>query len=269
MRDHRRLPAAPPADTGRDARAEALLVDGLHHYFNGRFEDAIHVWTRVLFLDRSHARARAYIDRARTAIAERQRLADEMLAASTDRLTQGDAAEARRILAAVVDTTGTDERAEALRSRIERLERAGSTAVLSPSRDGGEVAPLADVRRSAAWRRPATIAVAFVVIVLAVLIAPMVSEWLGFGSPAVTLETTGSPVPRTVLSSSEVALVRARTLYARGRLAEALRALDRVTDGADQISVGQLRTEIQQTLLATRASAARGGGGRAASAGRE
>ena len=31
---------------------EALLDDGLDRYFNGRFEDAIHLWTRVLFLDR-------------------------------------------------------------------------------------------------------------------------------------------------------------------------------------------------------------------------
>ena len=37
------------------------------------YEQAIHVWTRVLFLDRGHARARAYIERARSALAERQR----------------------------------------------------------------------------------------------------------------------------------------------------------------------------------------------------
>ena len=40
---------------------------------------AINVWTRALFFDRSHARARAYIDRARSALAERQREAEELL----------------------------------------------------------------------------------------------------------------------------------------------------------------------------------------------
>ena len=57
----------------RDARVEDLLLAGLDHYFVGQHELAISVWTRVLFLDRGHARARAYIDRARSAIAERQR----------------------------------------------------------------------------------------------------------------------------------------------------------------------------------------------------
>jgi hypothetical protein len=58
---------------GRESRIEELLLAGLDHYFNGQHELAISVWTRVLFLDRSHARARAYIERARGAIAERQR----------------------------------------------------------------------------------------------------------------------------------------------------------------------------------------------------
>ena len=58
---------------GRESRIEELLLAGLDHYFSGQHELAISVWTRVLFLDRSHARARAYIERARGAIAERQR----------------------------------------------------------------------------------------------------------------------------------------------------------------------------------------------------
>ena len=80
MADPRRLESVPRRRRRRARQqAEALLVDGLERYFNGRYEDAIHLWTRVLFLDRSHARARAYIDRARTALAERQRRAEEML----------------------------------------------------------------------------------------------------------------------------------------------------------------------------------------------
>ena len=72
----------------RDAKIEQLLLAGLDHYFSGRYEQAIDVWTRTLFFDRSHARARAYIDRARSALAERERQSEELLqrgAAALDR----------------------------------------------------------------------------------------------------------------------------------------------------------------------------------------
>ena len=55
-----------------------------------------------------------------------------------------------------------------------------------------------------------------------------------------------------VLSSSDVALIRARTLYGRGRLAEALQALDRVDDwSAVRPDADALRVEIQRLLLAS------------------
>ena len=113
----------PTEAADRDSRTEALLVEGLDRYFAGRYEDAIHLWTRVLFLDRNHARARAYIDRARTALAERQRQSDEMLEASRDLLEQGRTEAARHLLTEAVATTGDDEQAAALRVKLERLER--------------------------------------------------------------------------------------------------------------------------------------------------
>jgi hypothetical protein len=67
-------PGARASD--RLALIEQLLLAGLDHYFTGQYEQAIHVWTRVFFLDRGHARARAYIERARCALAERQREAE-------------------------------------------------------------------------------------------------------------------------------------------------------------------------------------------------
>ena len=115
---------APDEYVTRDGQAEALLVDGLDRYFDGRYEDAIHLWTRVLFLDRAHSRARAYIDRARTALGERQRRAEEMLETSRDLLDRGQTAAARNVLAEVVAASGDDERAAALRLRLERIERA-------------------------------------------------------------------------------------------------------------------------------------------------
>ena len=62
MSDPRPAEALSGADD--DARIEYLLVTGLDHYFAGEYEHAINLWTRVLFLDRNHDRARAYIDRA-------------------------------------------------------------------------------------------------------------------------------------------------------------------------------------------------------------
>src|SRR5262245_18053501 len=51
----------------RDARIQRLLLAGLDQYFANLYEQAINLWTRVLFLDRHHSRARAYIERARSA----------------------------------------------------------------------------------------------------------------------------------------------------------------------------------------------------------
>src|SRR4029434_2669064 len=129
MVEPKRLESVPAADAvDRDSQAEALLLDGLDRYFSGRYEDAIHVWTRVLFLDRSHARARAYIDRARSALAERQRQAEELLQASRDLLDQGQTVAARPYLREAVAAHGEDEHASALRVRLERLERTYAAA---------------------------------------------------------------------------------------------------------------------------------------------
>src|ERR687892_1174241 len=66
------------SDAEREARIEELLLSGLDHYFSGRYDQAINIWTRVAFLERGHGRARAYIERARSALAERQRESEEL-----------------------------------------------------------------------------------------------------------------------------------------------------------------------------------------------
>jgi len=69
-------PTASAATPERSPLVDRLLMSGLDEYFSGRYERAIQVWSRVFFLDRNHARARAYIDRARSALAETQREAE-------------------------------------------------------------------------------------------------------------------------------------------------------------------------------------------------
>ena len=107
MSDSRRLPVSHEDEAAlRDRQIDALLEDGLDRYFAARYEDAIHLWTRVLFLDRTHARARAYIERARTALAEIQRKSDELLQTTRDLLEQGETDAARRLLSQAVATSG-------------------------------------------------------------------------------------------------------------------------------------------------------------------
>src|SRR6187549_454432 len=106
---------------GRESRIEELLLAGLDHYFAGQHDLAISVWTRVLFLDRSHARARAYIERARGAVAERQREGEELLQTGAAAFARGDTDDARRLLTAAVERGARPEEALAMLERLERL----------------------------------------------------------------------------------------------------------------------------------------------------
>jgi tetratricopeptide (TPR) repeat protein len=250
MPDSRRLDETQSTEADdRGGRAEALLVEGLDRYFAGQYEDAIHVWTRVLFLDRSHARARAYIDRARTAIAERQRRAEEMLHATSELLAEGQTGRARALLAQAEAASGDDPQASALRARLERMERAGVESGPRAAPAIADAIPL-DPRRK--W--PASRVVLVGGCVAATLVAgAAIRPLLDLAAPTQPLAVGVRPSAAPVLSSADVALVRARTLYARGRLAEALRALSRVDiDSANRSEADRLRVEIQQTLLATR-----------------
>ena len=86
------------ADAERDAKIESLLLAGLDHYFASDYAQAIDVWTRALFLDRNHARARAYIDRARSALAEQQRESEELLHSGIAAFESGQIKAARQLL---------------------------------------------------------------------------------------------------------------------------------------------------------------------------
>src|SRR3954466_4943680 len=107
-----------------ESRIEELLLAGLDHYFSGQHELAISVWTRVLFLDRTHARARAYIERARSAIAERQREGEELLHSGAAAFHRGDAQTARGLLGQAVEHGVGTEEALVLLERLDRLEAA-------------------------------------------------------------------------------------------------------------------------------------------------
>ena len=113
-------PGAPEID--RDAKIEELLVAGLEHYFAGQYDDAINVWSRALFFDRGYSRARAYIERAHSALAERQRESEELVQKGVAAFHRGDGREARRLLTAAIDRGAHPEEALAVLNRLDRLE---------------------------------------------------------------------------------------------------------------------------------------------------
>src|SRR5256886_17665179 len=104
-------------EADRDAKSDQPLLLGLDHYFAAQYQQAINVWTRALFLDRSHARARAYIERARSAMAERQRESEELLQHGVDAFNRGDGDEARRLLQAAIDAGAPPDEALAVPAR--------------------------------------------------------------------------------------------------------------------------------------------------------
>src|SRR5438034_1242196 len=128
----RAFAAASEAD--RDAKIEQLLLAGLDHYFAAQYDYAISVWTRVLFLDRSHARARAYIERARSALAERQRESEELLHSGVAAFQRGEGTEARRLLQAAIDGGAPSDEALAVFDRLNRLEGSQVVQVAPPTR---------------------------------------------------------------------------------------------------------------------------------------
>ena len=240
----------PRDDAEREARIEELLLSGLDHYFAGQYERAISVWTRISFLDRRHDRAHAYIERARSALAERQRESDEILHTGVAAYNAGDIDRARQLLTQAVEQ-GTDG-ADVL---LGRLNRVGSAVTVEPRPDHRPRTaalrrlPLAPRRRG--WTAVALIACGVAVMML--LGGLPLGTWLSQpDAPAIAASTqplAEDPVP--VVRAAETALTHARELYSGGHLHDALSALDRVAPGDPlRPQADQLRADIQHDLLA-------------------
>jgi tetratricopeptide (TPR) repeat protein len=249
-------PAKTPASTAADraARIEELLVSGLDHYFAAEYEQAINIWTRVIFLDRDHNRARAYIDRARKAIAERQRESEELLHRGLEAYAAGEVERARDLLTRAVDQGAPSDQALVLLGRMEQLEGTGFDLPLQRKRVPAR--RLSDDPTSPA-RRPSWPWVAAGVAVIAVLAAvffgaaPALSWLVDVPADARPLPQT-APEPVPIVRTADTLLERARELYAGGHLRDALRSLDGIgiADPA-RPQADRLRADIQRVLLAS------------------
>ena len=258
--------AAPEAIAERDAKIEQLLLAGLDHYFAKQYDQAINVWTRALFFDRSHARARAYIERARRAQAERQRESEELLHNGTSAYRNGDVKEARRLLQAALDAGAPLELAFPMLERLNQIEpfdfaQTGASAKPMPPARVARSAQTPSAARKpapAAWKiSPLAVTASLLVGVVAV-IATLVAtrpDWRSLMTLSPPVATASfAPVAREAVlaipTRAEMALARAKRLAGAGELHDALAALDAVrTTDPQRSDADQLRSDIQRQLL--------------------
>ena len=256
------------SDADRDAKIEQLLLAGLDHYFSGQYEYAISVWTRALFLDRSHARARAYIERARSALAEGQRETDELLHSGLAAFERGEGGEARRLLQSAIGRGAPADEALAVLNRLDHLEARASSAAdaeappaprhRAPARDTPRPTPLG-LGTGALFVALAAIAVAGVVAFRVINTSARPFTATGVLDVFSLLEGSNVPLPAGPAGADEplglprrgeMALERAQRLRVSGRLHDALDALDavRLTD-TERADADRLRAEIQRQLI--------------------
>jgi tetratricopeptide (TPR) repeat protein len=253
------FPADASGAAGEDARIEQLLVAGLDHYFAGEFESAINLWTRVLFLDRHHDRARAYIERARSAQAERQRETEALVHQGLDAFDRGDVEHARVLLSDALSQGASHDLTLGVLDRIERLDVATGRSS-EPSRLGRQARPVPSARPVIPSRATPASPARFWGTIFAVVGGA--SWWIWTTSswqaiwPAQDVAARIAAIPEVngplpVPSVAEAYMRRGQQLFEGGKLREALAEFDRVPLGDPlRVSADEMRAHIQQELLA-------------------
>lgn len=234
----------------REARIEQLLLSGLDQYFAGQFEQAIDIWTRVAFLERRHGRARAYIDRARSALAERQRESEELLHRGVAEYHAGRLQSARELLTRAVEQGGPSDTALVFLQHLGRVQPAAPLPRREPSIAGSaDHAPQPDVTSRSGWILTALVSagVAVAILVAARPVASFLAE-LPVAAPSAIV--TPAPERLPIVRSSDMLVARARRLHELGRSREALGILEGI-DIADpaRAEADTLRAEVQRVLL--------------------
>ena len=255
------VPTDPPGSVRGDARIEQLLVAGLDHYFAGDFESAINLWTRVLFLDRHHDRARAYIERARSAQAERQRQTEALVHEGMVAFDRGDVEHARALLSDAMDRGASQDLTIGVLDRIERLDvsadRAGKKQRAAPR------PRVPAVGRSVTASGPAVMPARrfWTLTAVALTVLAVAGWWLWTSSswqalwPVQAAAARMSAIPEVnaplpVPTVAEAYMRRGHDLFESGRLRDALVEFDRVPAGDPlRLSADEMRAHIQRELL--------------------
>ena len=248
----RQVPHTAPRDLAGDAeaadresRVEQLLLAGLDQYFAGRLDQAIDIWTRVAFLDRRNTRAKAYIDRARGLVAERQREVEALAQEGVAAYHAGDLTVARSLLSRAVDR-GHSDTAQLFLDRLRRSD------ALPPVPDELPDHPLLPGPRSRAgvWNWVLTGVVAAGLSALILVAARPVALFVADMPVAVPSAAPVAPAPLPIARPSDRVIQQARTLRAQGRRADAVRVLAGVdVADAQRPAADALRAEIQREML--------------------
>jgi len=104
-------------------RSEDLLREGQELFDDGHFDRAIHVWTRIRFIEKDDARARAAIERAKRAQAERQRQLDQRLAEASRLHDEGDVDGCSAIVEEILSLDSRHAETRQLHAQLEASRR--------------------------------------------------------------------------------------------------------------------------------------------------
>ncbi len=253
-----------------------LLRQGDELYSQGLYHQAIHLWTRILFLDRGNREARLRIERAKETVAELERRLDVEVAEAQGLFDAGEIEAARERIRSVLATDGSRGEAKELAAAIESLDRrkdatqevprdadALGAPVSAPAR--GVVIKVPKVARAASpgVGRPATSRFKMAAFLLGAgllfaLSAFFLSEnWDAlvsdgaFGQPAgLGAGVQGERLPASVPDLSQLRYYNGERLFAQGRYREALSELRRVDrDSTVTAEARSLILRIEDRLL--------------------
>ena len=115
-----------------------LLRQGDNLYSRGLYQQAIHVWTRILFLDRGNPEVRLRIGRAKEAVAELQRRLDAGIAEARGLFESGEIEGARERVRSVLAADASHGDAVQLAAAIEAVDRRSEP----PRESSAELHPL-------------------------------------------------------------------------------------------------------------------------------
>ena len=256
--------SSPQGDSGKTA---LLFEQGTELAQRGRLDEAVHVWTKILFLDRRNVAAKQAIEVAKSSIAERLRQLDEEVALSKADFDRGDRRSAQARLRSVVQSDPRHQEARLLLGSLEaktRFESLVREAAAPP------VVPAAAPPDRPAPNRPrgadgesggeaSAITMAAFVLVAIVLLAvgggylyvSWESLFLDEGFPTrAGADTEPDGFLVSIPTRAELSYYNGVRLFDKGRYREALGELRRVSAGSPQAEAARrLILRIEDRLL--------------------